>query len=447
MRKIPLIVLLTIFIAGLTEAQEVYDLTKSVNTAFTNSPTLSSIRNNINIQEFNVKTSWGDMIPTLNLTGGFSRNNTFSDGGVVYQNGIPIALPESKQASNNWQVGLNSSVTLFNGLANYENVTLQKKTLSNLYLTFENEKYDLVLQVYQKFFDVIKKEKIVDVNKENLRVSTNQLNQIKEYVNVGKRTQSDIYKQDVQVAQNELKVLTSENDFSKSKVDFLNTLYDDVNKSIAIDYSKIYVPQTLEELKSDMNKYQNYEELVSGAIKNRYDYKAANEDIRLNEIKLSIAKKNLYFPVISAFGNFNMSGKEVDLIDNNRVFTFGLSLNYPLFQGFKQDVNRQISEVNIKQKQEDIVKLEKTIRAEIKKAMFDLETAYKQIELIEKNIKASEQDKLLSEENFRIGYGTLLDVQVATSNLNSLLIDRINYIYNYVLSQKYLEYLSGILKY
>ncbi len=447
MGKLPAIVLLTFFLATCTYAQEVYDLTKSVNTAFNNSPTLSSIKNNIAIQEFNVKTSWGDMIPTLNLTGGFSRNNTFSEGGEVFQNGIPISLPSSKQATNNWQVGLNSQVTLFNGLANYENVNLQKKTLSNLYLTFENEKYNLVIVVYQKFFDVIKKEKIVDVNKENLQVSINQLNQIKEYVNVGKRTMSDIYKQDVQVAQNELKVMTSENEYSKSKVEFLNTLNDDVTKTIALDYAKIYVPFTLEELQSEKSKYENFDELVSGAVKNRYDYKAATEDIRLNEIRLSIAKKNLYFPTLSAFGNFNMSGKEVELIDNNRVFTFGVSLSYPLFQGFKQDVNRQISEVNIKQKQEDLVKLEKAIRAEIKKSMFDLETAYRQIELIERNIKSAEQDKLLSEENFRIGYGTLLDVQVATSNLNSLLIDRINYVYNFVLSQKYLEYLSGILKY
>mgnify|MGYP001385458766 CR=1 FL=1 len=447
MRKILALTLFSLLTLNLASAQEIFDLKKSVSTAFANSLVISQIQNNINIQEFNVKSSWGDLIPTLNLNGQFSRNNTYSSGGTVYQNGLPITLSDSKQAINNWQVGMNSSVTLFNGLANYENVNLQKKNLSNLYLNLENEKYNIVLQVYQKFFDVIKKDKIVEVNKENLQVSINQLNQIKEYVAVGKKTQSDIYKQDVQVAQNELSVLSSENEYKKSKVEFLNTLNDDVTKSISLEYGSIYIPITISELQAEMGKYADFEALMKNAVKNRFDYKYAEEDIKLNEIKLSIARKNLYFPTLSAFANASISGNEIYDIDNNKVFTYGLTLSYPIFQGFKTDVNKQISEVNIKQKQDDLSKLEKNIRTEIKKSLFDLETAYKQIEILEKNIKASEQDKLLSEENFRIGYGTLLDVQVATSNLNKLLIDRINYIYNFVLTQKYIEYLSGILKY
>lgn len=447
MRKIFALTLFLLFTFNLASAQEIYDLRKSVNTAFANSLVISQLQNNINIQEFNVKSAWGDLIPTLNLNGQFSRNNTYSTGGTVYQNGLPINLGDSKQAINNWQLGMNSSVTIFNGLANYENIDLQKKNLSNLYLNLENEKYGIVMQVYQKFFDVIKKDRIVDVNKENLQISINQLNQIKEYVAVGKKTVSDVYKQDVQVAQNELSVLSSENDYEKSIVEFLNTLNDDVNKSISLDYKDIYIPSTLTELQVVMNKYSDFDALVTSAIRTRYDYKYAEEDIKLNEIKLSIAKKNLYFPTLSAFANASISGNEVYNIDNNKVFTYGLTLSYPIFQGFKTDINRQISEVNIKQKQEDLSKLEKSIRAEIKKSIFDLETAYKQIEILEKNIVASEQDKLLSEENFRIGYGTLLDVQVATSNLTNLLINRINFIYNFVLTQKYIEYLSGILKY
>ena len=44
-------------------------------------------------------------------------------------------------------------------------------------------------------------------------------------------------------------------------------------------------------------------------------------------------------------------------------------------------------------------------------------TAYKQIEILNRNIVSSEQDKLLSEENYRVGYGTLSDVQTASTKL------------------------------
>lgn len=447
MRKLFVLAFIFSLSVGYLSAQEVYDLTKSVNTAIQNSPAVSTYQNNISLQKFNVKSSYGDLIPTLNFSGQWSRNNTDSKGGIVYQNGIPISIPDNNTTGDNFSLGLNSSVTLFNGLANYENIDVQKKSLASLYTDLEKTKYDIIISVYQRFFDVIKKDKIVEANNNNLLTSIDQLNKIKEYVLVGKKTQSDVLKQDVQVGQNELTLVTSKNDFEKSKVDFLAALNDDVTKSIIIDYSKMFIPSTLAELRTVINQYSNFESLVQNALKTRYDYTSAQQSIQINEMKLSIAKKNLYFPSLSAFGNYNWSSNNLNSIDKNKVLSYGLTLSYPILQGFKTDLNRQVAEVNIKQKQEDIIKLERLIRSDLKKSIYDLESSYKQIEILDRNIISAEQDKLLSEENFRIGYGTLLDVQVATTNLNNLYINRINALYNFVLSQKQIEYLSGQLKY
>jgi outer membrane protein len=447
MRKLFVLAFIFTISVSYLSAQEVFDLTKSVNTALQNSTVVSTYQNNITLQKFNIKSSYGDLLPNLNLTGQWSRNNNVSKGGVVYQNGIPITVPDYNTTGDNFSIGLNSSVTLFNGLANYESIDLQKKSLASLTTDLEKTKYDITMNVYQNFFDVIKKDKIVETNNNNLLTSVDQLNKIKEYVNVGKKTQSDVYKQDVLVGQNELVLVTSKNDFEKSKVDFLNTLNDDVTKSIVIDYSKLSIPTTLPELRAVIDKNSNFEALVQNALKTRFDYSSALQTIQINETKLSIAKKNLYFPSLSAFGNYNFSSNNLTNIDNNKTLSFGLTLSYPIFQGFKTDISRQIAEVNIKQKQEDIAKLEKQIRTDLKKALYDLESAYKQIEILDRNILSAEQDKILSEENFRIGYGTLLDVQVASTNLNNLYINRINALYNFVLSQKQIEYLSGQLKY
>ncbi|MCU0373056.1 MAG: TolC family protein, partial [Ignavibacteria bacterium] len=397
--------------------------------------------------ELNLKGAYGNLIPSLSLNGNWSRNNAFSSGGTIYQNGIPIQVGDQITWTNNLSLGINTSVVLFDGTANYQNISLEKQNLAVLRTNYEKTKQDIIVKIYQRFFDVIKKQKIVETNIENLRVSTEQLNSIKEYVNVGKKTQSDIYKQDVLVARNELNILTSKNDYEKSKVELLNSMYEDVTKSIDVDVSGINVPTSTDELNVILVKYSDYEKLVYEALSSRYDYKSIIEDIKANELKLSIAKKYIYYPTLSAFGNYNVSGNQIDEITNNRVLTFGLSLSYPIFQGFQRDISKQVSEVNIKQRKEDLSQLERNIRSEIKKAIFDLQTAYKQIEIVERNIRSSEQDKYLSEENFRLGYGTLLDVQVATTALNNLQIDRINFIYNFMISQKYLEYLAGIIKY
>ncbi|MCX6164072.1 MAG: TolC family protein, partial [Ignavibacteriae bacterium] len=228
---------------------------------------------------------------------------------------------------------------------------------------------------------------------------------------------------------------------------FQQAMNDDLNKSIAVDSKDINASLSVSELKAILDKSMNVDELVRNAVAGRYDYKNALQDIKINQTRLSLALKNLYFPTLSAFSNYNLTGKEVQNILDSRTFSIGLSLNYYIFQGNKFDINRQIAEVNIKQKSEDLVKLEQQIKSDLKKAIIDLETAYKQIEILDRNIKSAEQDKILSEENFRIGYGTLLDVQTASTSLNNLYISRINSIYNFLFAKKQIEYLSGQLNY
>jgi outer membrane protein len=446
MKKIVLLVFLFLF-SGSIYAQPVVDLNTAIKTALQNNPDIIAQQNNLTIQSYNIKNVQGDLFPSLNVTGGWSRNNTFSKGGIVYQNGIPIFIGDQSRTQDNVSVGISSQVTLFNGFANYENITLEKQNETSIKLNLEKLKYDIVINVYSRYFDVLKKERIVVANEETLNSSIAQLNKIKEYVNVGKKTMSDVYKQDVQVAQDELTLEQSRNDLKKAKVELLYAMYDDVNKEIQVNTEEVYINYTLKELAEMLTYYRDIESLTKKAVANRYDYKIALKQIEINQIKLSIAKKNLYFPSLTAFSNYNLNGDRFDKLTNTRAFTFGLSLSYPIFQGFNQEVNRQIAEVNVKQKSEDLKKLELQIKSEIKKAVLDLEAAYKQLEILERNIASAEQDKILSEENFLVGYGTILDVQVATTKLNNLKINRINAIYNFILAKKQIEYLIGQLKF
>jgi outer membrane protein len=447
MKKTLILLVLMMIYGGVIFSQETIDLKNAISIAIEKNPAISTLQNNLSIQKLNIKSANGSLYPTLSLSGSWSRNNSFSKGSTQLYNGIPIYVPDQNVWQNSFNLGLSSSVTLFNGFANYQNVDLENQNEVGLKIQLEKTKTDLVLTIYQKFFDAVKKEKIVVTYEDNLKNSRDQLDKIKEYVNVGKKTVSEIYKQDVQVAQNELSLEQSKNDYSKSKIDLLYAMNDDVNKNIAIDSKDINANLTVAELKAILDRSVNVDELVRNAVAGRYDYKSATQDIKINQTKLSLALKNLYFPTLTAFGNYNLTGKEIQNIWDSRTLAVGLSLSYYIFQGNKYDINKQIAEVNIKQKSEDLVKLEQQIKSDIKKAIIDLETAYKQIEILDRNIKSAEQDKILSEENFRIGYGTLLDVQTANTSLNNLLVSRINSIYNFLFAKKQIEYLSGQLNY
>ena len=447
MKKLICLVLLMCCFSITLKAQEAIDLNKALQIAISNNPTLATFRNNISIEQYNILSAKGNLYPDLLFSGGWTRNITNNSGGIIYQNGIPYSYPASKNTSDNFNLGLNSQLLLFNGFSNYQSVELEKQTDLSIRLNFEKSKRDLIISIYSAFFDAVKKEKIIGVNRENLKTSQDQLNQIQEFVNVGKKTISDVYKQDVLVAQNELALEQSNNDFEKAKVTLLFTMNDNINKQYTIDSKDIKSDYTMPELKSIVDQSSNVDGLVKTAVDSRYDYKSAMQDIKLDQIRLSIANKNFFYPTLSAFGNYNYNGTALQNVTDNRAISFGLTLSYPIFQGFRYDVIVQIAEVNIKQKQQDIAQLEQQIRSDLKKAILDLQTSYKQAEILEANIKSAEQDVLLSQENFRIGLGTLLDVQTAVTNLNGLYISRITAIYNFLFAKKQIEYLSGQLNY
>lgn len=443
------IILSVIFFSSFfnTEAQESIDLTKAIETAIHNNTTISNLQKNLQIQELSIKAANGNLFPNLNLTGSWNRNNTFSNGTIRFQNGVPIVIPKQNTWINNFSTGLNSSVTIFNGFANYEQVNLERQNEISIRIQLDKQRYDVVYNVNAAFFDVIKKEKIVQANTDNLKDSQAQLESVKAFMTVGKRTIADVYRQDVQVAQNELQLERSINDYEKSKVDLLLAMNTDLNKTFVVSESNININLSEGELKAIVDKYSSTEVLLNRALENRFDYKSSLQDIKISQTQLSIDRKSLYFPTLDVFANYNLNASRIENIQDSRSLSFGLSLSYPIFQNFKSDTKMQTSEITILQRQDALRQLEQQIRGEIKKSYLDLETFYKQIEILNRNIVSAQQDKLLSEENYRVGLGTLLDVQTATTKLNTLIIDRINAYYDFLLGERKIVYYVGNLSY
>lgn len=446
MKKLFLLSLFILSAVFKTEAQEVIDIDEAVNIAIKNNTDVSNLEKNLEIQKLSTKTSKGNLYPSLSLSAGWSRNNTYSDGTVSFQNGVPIVIPEQDTWINNFGLGLNTSVTLFNGFSNLEQIDLAKENEVSAVISLNKQKYDIVYNISTVYFDVLKKEKIVVANNENLDDSRKQLDRVKEFMDVGKKTMADVYRQDVQVAQNELAVERSKNDLKKSKVDLLLAMNTDMNKEYSVSDNKIQTNLSDAELKMILDRNSETEVLLNKALSNRYDYRASQQTMKISQVQFNIDRKNLYFPTVTGFANYNLNASRVENILGSRAFNFGLSLNYSIFQGFKLDNRAQSSEILIKQNQDNIRQLEQQIRSEIKKAYIDLETQYKQIDILNRNIKSAEQDKILSEENYRVGLGTLLDAQTAATKLNTLRIDLINAYYDFLLAERRIKYYVGDLK-
>jgi outer membrane protein len=251
----------------------------------------------------------------------------------------------------------------------------------------------------------------------------------------------------VVVAQNELAVEQAINNLNKSIADLAFDANLPIDRSYAVVKTEFVTAVSYESLEDYVERNSNVPALVSNSIKNRYDYRTSVYNLSIMQTNIDIAQGLLLFPTLTGFSSYSLSGNKFDKLTNQKVFTVGLTLSYPIFQGFSVDKQKQQALISYKSAEEDIKLLKDQIELDIKKAVLDLRSLLKQIEITDRNLKSAEQDKLLAEESYRIGLVTLLEVNTATTNLNNILIQKSNLIYNFILAQKTLEYYQGLLKY
>lgn len=450
MRFIRIIVTFTILVlvTNLCFSQQgsMLTLRQAINSAVERNTNVVKLENQIEGQQSTVTAKYGSLLPTLSFSSGWTRTNQVTHGSY-YFNGINIDLGTRNITSYNYGLSLRSDLTIFNGFTNYEEIDVARMTERNLYTQLQKAKQDIVLTILNNYITVLKNDQIVKINIANLEDSRAQLDKIKMFVQAGKKTQSDVYKQDVQVAQNELAVEQARNDLNKSIADLVFSARLPQDKLYTVDTTAFNPRIANATLEAYVAQIDNVEPLVVNALKNRYDYKSSKQNLEIYQANLDIARNSLIFPTLSGFGNYSLSGKSIQEIDNSRVFTIGLTLSYPIFQGFNIENQRELALVNYKSASEDVKQVKDQIALDIKKAVLDLKSLLKQIEITDRNIKSAELDKFSAEESYRVGTGTVLDIQTATVNYNNLLINKSNLIYNFLLAQKQLDYYQGILKY
>jgi outer membrane protein len=423
-------------------------LKDAINHAYKNSPNIVKTENTIEIQDNNIRATYGALLPDLKFNAGWTRTNQVSKGGTIFVEGIGnVEVGTRNETTTNYNLALRSDVILFDGLANYDRIDYAKEYKSVLQLQLRKLKQDVAVKILADYISVLKNQQIVVINQATLEDSRAQLESIQAFVDVGRRTLTDVYTQDVEVAQNELAVERSINNVNKSIKDLAFDANLPAEREYAVNMREFNIDIPFESIEAYVMQNSNTDQLVNVAIKNRYDYRSTSQNLNVLQTNIDITRSNLLFPVLSGFGSYSLAGDKAGSIDNLKVFTVGLSLTYPIFQGFQLDNQRQEAIINYRSGQEDLKLIENQINLEISKAILDLKSLVKQIEISERSLKSAEQNKLLAEESYRVGIGTLLDVTTSSTNFRNLLIINSNLMYDFIYAQKQLEYYQGILTY
>jgi outer membrane protein len=141
----------------------------------------------------------------------------------------------------------------------------------------------IVYNVSSAYLNIVRNRELVRVSEENLRRDQRQLERIEESNRVGALSIADVYRQQSQVAGDELDLITAQNNFAKSKADLVAVLALDPAVEYEFADPSIRTQMDSVEVKSTLSKYGDLRMAVAQALENRPDYKAALEDYNAAE--------------------------------------------------------------------------------------------------------------------------------------------------------------------
>jgi outer membrane protein len=432
-------VLILPFSSGIVLSQnpQTISLQQAVSLALENNYQITRSQARLESENARVTASYGTFLPNLNVSASYRHSDI---QGIRYIAGEPVV--GFGAVTTTYSTGLGTSVTLFDGLSNVSRLNQSRYNQASAQYTHENTRRFVVTRVYNLYFEVFRRKELLRVSEENLRRSKAQLERIVESNRVGAVPIVDVYRQQVQVGNDELALIQAEQNLANTKAEL--TFYLGLNPVQEFEYDPAGIPTAVdpEEITETLERYRDLDMLTEQTLRRRADIEAVQQQLYAAESGLTGARGS-YWPTVSLNANYGYTGNELRAIDDSRSFNYQLVFSIPLFQRFQRNNEVQQAKVQLKQAEIEYEEMRNQGRLDIRKAVLDLEASAKRVDVSEQNIVAAREEQRLAEERYNLGAGTLLDLIIANTNLAQAESNRIDAIFGFYLSVHQLEYLIG----
>jgi outer membrane protein len=402
---------------------------------------VSQAQNNVEAAQASVLAATGSYLPTLSASMTWDRSQTDSKNLYIDQISNTIK-PIGLSTATRLQTGATLDYTLFNGFGREGNRKRASARSVASEQTAARTRQDIVFLVESEYLDVLRNGQLVKVSEENLKRDNRQLERITESNRVGALSLADVYRQQSQVAADELNLITAQNNYDKAKADLVSLMGLDVSEDYTIADPAISTEIAQSELDSSMSQYRNFRELSERAVAHRPDYQAATESFNAADADVTSARSG-YFPSIGARAGYGLNGEAFSSLKNTKVFNLGLWLQWNIFDGFGTNQKLEAAQIEKRNAELSLQQSQRNINVEIKKALLDLDAARKLYEVSQKGVVSATQDYKIAEERYNLGAGTLLDLLTASANLVNAQANKVNASYGFVTSKRNVEYALG----
>lgn len=334
-----------------------------------------AVSHNLNVRTALVERQKGELSVTEakdrflpSLSAGAAQNWNFGRG-------LTSENTYANRNTSNFGWNANFSLPIFQGLSALRQLRQAKNNLRTLDLQVADARDNVTLGVMAYYLQVLYNKEMVDVRREELRLSQTQLSHQEALFESGKVPEVDVLQAKAQVASSEVALVNADNDYQLALVDLTQALelHNVGNFEVSqVDFDREgYLLPTADDI------YRNALSTNSGIL-------AARSSIDLAEDAVSLAKSG-YLPTLSFNAGLGSNYYTLSGIDNpsfgsqmrdNFSKSIGFSLNIPIFDAFstrnrvrQARAQQQTAMIQLEQKENELLKTIRQAHSQAEGAM------------------------------------------------------------------------------
>jgi outer membrane protein len=385
-------------------AQEKMTLSNAISIALHQNTSIIKSFNSLGTNSAALKNAYGNLLPSLDINGSWSwqKNN----GQQTSVDSLGRTINQLYNAnSRNYSLSAGGSLTLFDGLSTFSNISMQKNNLQSAKYDLDKLRQDVILQTVNLFVTIVNDEKILKFQEEDLKYNNDLSSKINEMFDLRMAVNSDVYSQQYQTSNSQFAYLQAKVNFEKAKIAILTYL----SKDVTNDYSYTLDSTYAYTVKKNVN---NLDSLYQVGLNNRRDYQSQKFKLESAENGLTIARSGL-LPSLSGNYNYSTNSSTPQNLFQNKDYSFGLSLNVPVFSHWSTELAIESAQVLINNTQEDLNALERQVKSDVKSAFLDFQTAAQQLDVTKSALLSAKETWEIKRDSYLIGTATYIDQQLS----------------------------------
>jgi outer membrane protein len=403
-------------------AQQKQSLEETIEMALKENLGVKIARNNNEINQNNIHIGNAGLLPKLDLSASATYNDT--------------ELNKATPKSTNNVAGIRVSYTIFDGFANIS--TYSKLKTSGKMSEYETKNIieNTILTATEQYYEAARLTDQLNIAEESLNISRERLERLHSKVEYGQSKG--------------LEYLSAEVDFNKDSVSYINTktllkqAKQKLNKLLNRDIDTDFIVKTEVTFETIPEKNK----LILLAKERNAFYQAALQGIIWAEEEIKISQ-SAYLPTLSLESSYGYNASPLNLklgFDNaERTFSAGLNLSFNIFNGFRNTIQSQNSEILLKNadlsKKNRLLDLLSSI-SNYYQLYVDSKTT---LELEQKNLETTELNFERSKEFYDLGKITLVQFREAQLNFIRSKNNIVSLTYSIKILEIELKKLGGIL--